>query len=126
MVRDTSVSEEGRWRPLLRRADQITVGALVAICLAAILLHWVWQLAFGASLIYIDEAPALQLDFVVQVNEAEWPELTLLPKIGKTLAQRIVQYRQEHGPFQSVDQLSEVKGIGPKTVRRLRPYVRID
>ena len=126
MDRDTSEPPRGPWRPLLRRADQVTVATLVAICFFAILLHWTWHLLFGVSLIEIDQAPPVELKFEVQLNEADWPELTLLPKIGETLARRIVEHRQKHGPFQSVDQLEDVKGIGPKTVRRIRPFVRVE
>ncbi len=63
---------------------------------------------------------ALQLD----LNEADEMELTLLPRIGEVLAKRIVDYRNENGGFSSVDDLLSVKGIGPKTLERLRPYCR--
>jgi competence protein ComEA len=39
------------------------------------------------------------------------------------LAQRIIEYRQTHGRFQSVDELLEVRGIGPKRLENMRPYV---
>lgn len=122
----TSESHESRWRPLLCRADQITVAVLVVACLTAILLHWIWHLAIGASLIEIEQAPPLRLDFKIQVNQADWPELLLLPRIGEVRAKRIVEYRKRHGAFSSVEQLQRVNGIGPKTVRRIKPFVRID
>ena len=63
---------------------------------------------------------ALQLD----LNEADEMELTLLPRIGEVLAKRIVDYRNENGNFDSVDDLLNVKGVGPKTLARLHPFCR--
>ncbi len=126
MDRAAPQPKEPRWRPLLHRADQLTVATLVTACFTAILMHWVWHLTFGVALIEIDEAPPLDLKFQVQVNQADWPELALLPKIGEALARRIVAYREQHGPFQSIDQLQDVKGIGPKTLRHIQPFVRIE
>lgn len=126
MDRDASGPKENRRQPLLRQADQITVAVMAFLCLAAILVHWIWHLAIGNSLISIEQAPPLELQFEVRVNQADWPELTLLPNIGEVLAQRIVDYRQQHGVFQSLDELKNVKGIGPKTLRRIRPYVRLE
>ncbi len=125
MDRDTSEPLESRWRPLLRRADQGTVAVLIGGCFIAILLHWCWQFTFRSALIDIERAEPLTMQFQIQVNQADWPEFTLLPGIGETLARRIVAYREQHGPFRSVDQLQSVKGIGPKTLRRIGPYLRV-
>ena len=54
-------------------------------------------------------APATPID----LNTASQPELEALPGIGPTTAQAILAYRDEHGPFASVDDLGEVQGIGP-------------
>lgn len=59
----------------------------------------------------------------VDINRAGPSELERLPGIGPVLAQRIVDYRQRHGPFRTVDDLLAVSGIGPKVLERLRPYV---
>jgi len=115
-----------RPRPVLCRADQWTLAVLVAGCFSTILVNWAWQSAFRGGRIEIEKAERLAADFEVQLNEAQWPELTLLPGIGETLARRIVEYRDKHGPFQSVDQLEHVKGIGPKTMRRIRTYLRVE
>ena len=53
----------------------------------------------------------------------QWPELVTLPEIGELLARRIVDYRQQFGPFKSVEDLRRVRGIGPKTMEHLRPYL---
>ena len=61
----------------------------------------------------------------VNINRASAEELTKLPCIGPKVAQRIIQYRKEHGPFKSIEELSKVKGIGPKRLERLRQLVTI-
>ncbi|HHN77346.1 MAG TPA: helix-hairpin-helix domain-containing protein [Phycisphaerales bacterium] len=67
-------------------------------------------------------APAVRLN----INTASAAELELLPRIGPTLAGRIIDYRTEHGPIRSLRQLTEVKGIGARTVERLEPYIRFE
>jgi competence protein ComEA len=58
-------------------------------------------------------------DRPVDVNRATAEELKLLPRIGPTLAARIVEERERGGPFRSVSDLTRVRGIGPRTVERL-------
>lgn len=48
----------------------------------------------------------------------------MLPNIGETLARRIVESREAEGPFAEVDDLQRVRGIGPRTLEQLRPYLR--
>ncbi|MCF0234304.1 MAG: helix-hairpin-helix domain-containing protein [Thermoguttaceae bacterium] len=62
------------------------------------------------------------ITFLVDINSAPKSELTNLPKIGPALAERIIEYRESVGGFATVDDLLEVKGIGEKTLERLRPY----
>ena len=62
----------------------------------------------------------------LDLNSATVDELARqLPGIGPKKARRVVSWRKEHGPFTHIEQLQEVKGIGPKTVSKLRPLVRI-
>ena len=63
--------------------------------------------------------PLLQLD----LNRATEVQLMQLPGVGPTLARRIVQYRRQHGAFASVEELIRVRGIGPRRLKRLRPYL---
>lgn len=57
------------------------------------------------------------------LNRADSQTLTLLPGIGPTLGQRIVDHRTQHGPFQNRDDLLLVHGIGPKTLGQIRDLV---
>ncbi len=60
------------------------------------------------------------------INTASASELERLPGIGPALASRIVAYREQHGRFQRADQLVEVRGIGPKTFEKMKPWVVVD
>ncbi|MGZ4745147.1 MAG: helix-hairpin-helix domain-containing protein [Oryzihumus sp.] len=62
---------------------------------------------------------------VVNLNTADASALDSLPGVGPVLAQRILDWRTEHGRFSSVDELGEVSGIGDKLMSQLRPKVRV-
>ena len=56
---------------------------------------------------------------VVNINTATVQDFESLPGIGPVMAQRIVDYRNEHGPFKSVEELTKVKGIGESKLEEL-------
>ncbi len=60
---------------------------------------------------------------LIDINSATAKELERLPGIGPQIAGRIVAYREQHGAFKRVDDLTKVRGIGPKTLERLRPHL---
>ena len=51
----------------------------------------------------------------ININNASAVELTQLNRIGPKLSERIVEYREKHGPFERPEDIMQVKGIGPKT-----------
>lgn len=59
----------------------------------------------------------------VYINTASEQEILQLPGIGKTKAQAIIAYRQEHGPFQRVEDLLNVTGIGEKTLEKIKEHI---
>ncbi|MBD2893698.1 hypothetical protein amrb99_26200 [Actinomadura sp. RB99] len=61
----------------------------------------------------------------VDLNTATAEQLDQLPGVGPVLAQRIVDYRTQHGGFRSVDQLQDVDGIGARRFADLKPMVRV-
>lgn len=69
-----------------------------------------------------DPVPAVSAEVaVVKINSADAETLTReLKGIGPTKAKAIIDYRDNHGPFQSVDELLEVKGIGAATLEKNR------
>src|SRR5215208_7145778 len=66
-------------------------------------------------------APAVPID----LNTATLEQLDTLDGVGPVTAQKILDYRQEHGGFGSIDELGQVPGIGPKTMEALREKVRV-
>ena len=67
-----------------------------------------------------DPKPATKL---ININTASSAEIELLPDIGPSLAQRIIEHRTKNGPFQSLADLDKVRGIGPKTIEKLRDRI---
>jgi competence protein ComEA len=61
----------------------------------------------------------------LNINTAAAGELELLPGIGPALAQRIVEYRDAHGPFNTIEELQNVSGIGPATLDELRSLITV-
>ena len=61
----------------------------------------------------------------VHLNTATKQQLQTLPGVGEATADLILSYREKHGRFKSLDDLTNVHGIGPKKIERLRPYVTL-
>jgi len=59
----------------------------------------------------------------VNINTASAAELQLLPRIGPAVAGRIVEFRDSHGAFKSIEELMRVRGVGEKTFELLKPYL---
>ena len=72
-----------------------------------------------------DRLPGTHGGALVNINTADEPTLETLNGVGPVLAAAIIQYRTEHGPFASIDQLDEVSGIGPATLEDLRSQVTV-
>lgn len=72
-----------------------------------------------------DPAPRAALA-PLNLNDASIEQLDALPGIGPAMAERIVAYRDEHGPFKQVEQLDAVKGIGLRTLEKLRPHLILE
>ena len=62
----------------------------------------------------------------LNLNKATVEQLDGLPEVGPALAGRIVAYRDQHGPFTRFEQLDEVKGIGTRTLEKLRPHLALE
>jgi competence protein ComEA len=108
---------------ILRRSDQACAAAVVAASLGLIAAVWIHQGGHRGRLLDIERAEPKSHRFQLDVNQADWPEWALLPGIGETLARRIVDSRRTEGPFRGHDDLLRVKGIGPRKLGDIRPYL---
>jgi competence protein ComEA len=108
--------------PLIRRADQATIAALLAVSLAGVVVWWIGAGGLRGELVEIDNALPLDYQFLVDINRAEWPELAQLPGVGPELAKRIVAQRRATG-FRSPDDLLNVPGIGPRRLEEIRRHL---
>jgi comEA protein len=73
------------------------------------------------------EHPAAKVSVeTIHLNQATAEQLQALPGVGPALSARIVSYRDEHGPFSSVDQLAEVNGIGAAKLAKLKDQLTVD
>ncbi len=107
----------------LRATDQSTLAVITAVAIAAIVASWIYRGGLSGRRIDIETAAPIEVAFRFEINNAAWPEWTLLPGVGETLAKRIVEHRNTRGPYRSHADLLGVNGIGPRTFERMRPYL---
>ena len=92
-----------------------------------VLLTLVSIAGFASAPVFAADNPAAHSSIeTVQLNQATAEELQALPGVGPALSERIVVYRTEHGPFKSIDQLIEVKGIGEAKLAKLRDHLALN
>ena len=75
-------------------------------------LHWVHGQGEGAV-------------YLIDINRAELSELMLLPGVGPSKAERIIKWRQEHGPFRALGELQKAAGITAKDLAAMRGLVTL-
>ena len=119
----------------------LLAGLLVAVLVQGYLRPLVLSEPITVQHSNIPDTPPAGLDAspgrTVDPNTADWAELTYLPQIGEAIAKRIVAYRQEQAPlaspkaggeqarvFTCPEDLAAVRGIGPKTLEAIAPYLR--
>ena len=69
---------------------------------------------------------ATKIEGKLNINTATVSEFVLLPGIGPNKAATIVAYREENGPFEKIEDLINVKGIGRRTLQKLEEYLKLD
>ena len=89
------------------------ISSLLACCL---LLAWLSPVGYAKAKQDINTG-------LININTASIEEFTRLPRIGQKVAQRIVSYRDDHGPFKKTEDLKAVRGIGDKVFEKIRPLI---
>ena len=106
----------------------ILLGAIAALFLLCV---WTHRGDFAREerllpIVTVEGASLENGGYLININVADEEALQTLPGIGEVLAERIVEYRAEHGPFASVDELDNVYGIGEGKLASIRPFLTAD
>ncbi len=97
------------------------IGALLIIALlAATVVHWLTHPARR------DRMEPRPTGFRININQADVATLSLLSGISSKIGESIVEHRQTHGPFRSLEDLKAIRFIGPVTMRKIEPYITFD
>ena len=123
MNKESPTSEANRRGWLLQATDQATVAGFVVLALAAIAGSWIYRGSLIGRTIDIENVEPQRINFQLDINQAPWSEWTVLPRIGEVLAKRIAESREADGPFRDHEDLTRVRGIGPRTLEQIRPYL---
>lgn len=110
--------------PLIPARAQPLIAGAAAVCLVSAIAWLLLAGGFSGRLVDHDAPPQSFARFTVNINTAGAVELAQLPGLGPAMAQRIVDYREDHGPFASIDSLLDVPGVGEVTLADIRPHVR--
>lgn len=71
-------------------------------------------------------SPAAAMASALNVNIATAEQLQVLPDVGPSLAEAIIEYREQHGPFASLEDLDQVSGVGPARLEAWRDLIRFE
>ena len=113
----------------MSRANRwILLGSFVILLLLCVWAHR-GDFAREERLLPIDTVEGASLEnggYLININTAGIEELLTLPGIGEVLAARIVEYRDAHGPFASVDELDLVYGVGEGKLAQIRSFLTVE
>jgi len=87
--------------------------------------QWASVIVAGALIMIAMPAVSAEAEGVVNINSATIEQLMLLPRVGPSVARRIVEFREQNGRFKQAVDLMLVKGIGEKTFELIAPYVAV-
>ena len=107
----------------LRRGDMIIVWLLVTALLVLLGVHWVRLSRWGTAPIEVSSQQPREYFYSLDINAASWVEWAQLEGIGEKLARRIVTDRDERGPFRDSADVGRVRGIGPKLLEKIKPFL---
>ena len=125
-VVDDSERREQLWAiGKLRRDDQQTVFWLVVGLVFCVVIWLAFYECGPKNIRQNHDDSSRELNFLVDLNNARESEVLQLPGIGPTLAARIVEHREDIAPFEDAADLQKIRGIGPKKLAAISPYIHI-
>lgn len=98
--------------------------AIIALTVTGLATLSLWLTFSRHRLVDFFHPPERTIHFNLDINSAPPSELSLLPGIGPAMASRIIETREQRGPFKSVDDIIHVPGIGEVTLQDIRPFIR--
>jgi competence protein ComEA len=108
----------------LRRGDQIFVWLMVVLLLTLLGIHWLRLSRWGRVPVELRSQKPREYFYTLDINTASWVEWAQLDGIGEKLARRIIADRDDRGPFRNPTDVGGVRGIGPKILEKIRPFLR--
>jgi competence protein ComEA len=108
----------------LRRSDQLIVSLLILLLLGLLGVQWLRLSRWGIAPIELSSQQPREYYYSLDINSASWVEWAQLDGIGEKLGKRIVADRDERGPFRNADDVGRVKGIGPKVLEKMKPFLK--
>ena len=98
--------------------------AIIALTVTGLATLSLWLTFSRHGLVDFFHPPERTIHFNLDINSAPPSELSLLPGIGPAMAARIIETREQRGPFKNVDDIIHVPGIGEITLQDMRPFIR--
>ena len=120
---DVPISRFLGWFVLPEASHPVLIAALAVLVAVAGVAAWKGSRTGGLPLDVVRSAASRPVK--INLNAANWIQLTALPGIGDVRAKAIVQWRSRSGPFRSVEDLSRVRGIPRPTIERLKSLVEV-
>jgi competence protein ComEA len=74
----------------------------------------------------LPEMASTEIYILIDINTADQSELESLPEIGPATALEIIAYREKNGAFQSIEEIENVPGIGPKTFEKIKELITVE
>ena len=123
MRKPSPLSKGEKWILLLTLVFALT---MTAVYLRAALTNESDEYSVRVGDLAQETAPLESVDWQVNVNTATAEELTRLPGVGEALAERIIAYRQENGPFRTAEELMNVNGIGEGKFADMKDWIILE
>ena len=103
--------------------DRWFLAVLTLVILALLGIQFGRLAGWGLQPLEVVRPEDRKYEFQIDVNKATWVEWMQLEGIGEVTARKIVADREANGPFKSIDDVLRVKGIGPATLEKIRPWL---